>query len=164
MPPGPLPVTCRPGSPRFGFSTFTTSAPIHARASVQVGPASNCVRSTTFTPFRQLRGAKFPLILLVSSTLGTSPEQRSGTITQDGPSRKSSIPRIGMRQRSISGRRGLQSCKTAAMRFRQQQQHDDHQPEGGGAADREQQIEGHVSPPASFRRAAPGSQPSRTMR
>src|SRR5262249_40655606 len=57
---------------RFGFSTFTTSAPIHARASVQVGPASNCVRSTTFTPFRQLRGAKFPLILLVSSTLGTS--------------------------------------------------------------------------------------------
>ena len=42
-----------------------------------------------------------------------------------------------MRQRSISGRRGLQSCKTAAMRFRQQQQHDDHQPEGGGAADRD---------------------------
>src|SRR5262249_17559014 len=84
------PVTCRPGSPRFGFSTFTTSAPNHARASVQVGPASNCVRSTTFTPFRQLRGAKFPLILLVSSTLGTSPEQHSGRISQDRPSRKPS--------------------------------------------------------------------------
>src|SRR5262249_27278643 len=67
--------TCRPGSPRFGFSTFTTSAPNHARASVQVGPASNCVRSTTFTPFRQLRGANFPLILLVSSILEPSPEQ-----------------------------------------------------------------------------------------
>ena len=57
--------------------------------------------------------------------------------------RKSPIPGVGMRERSISGRRSLQSRKTAAMRFRQQQQHDDHQPEGGGAADREQQIEGH---------------------
>src|SRR5437868_1285003 len=57
----------RPGSPLFGFSILTTSAPSQARASVQVGPASNWVRSTTRTPFRQLSGAKFPLILCVSS-------------------------------------------------------------------------------------------------
>src|SRR5215213_1267488 len=52
----------RPGSPLFGFSILTTSAPSQASASVQVGPASNCVRSTTRTPCRQLSGAKFPLI------------------------------------------------------------------------------------------------------
>jgi hypothetical protein len=32
------------------------------------------------------------------------------------------------------------------MRFRQQQPHDGHQPEGGGAADREQQIAELSSP------------------
>jgi hypothetical protein len=96
-----------------------------------------------------------PVIPLVSSTLGTSPEQRSGTITQDRPSRKSSTPRTGIAT-TVNAR--------SAMRFRQQQQDDDHQPEGGGAADRVQQIEGHVSPPASFRRAALVSQPSRTTR
>src|ERR1041385_4847188 len=53
----------RPGSPLFGFSILTTSAPSHASASVQVGPASNWVKSTTRTPLRQLSGAKFPLIL-----------------------------------------------------------------------------------------------------
>src|SRR3954470_14983925 len=52
----------RPGSPLFGFSILTTSAPSQASASVQVGPASNWVRSTTRTPCRQLSGAKFPLI------------------------------------------------------------------------------------------------------
>src|ERR1035437_5029400 len=31
----------RPGSPFFGFSTLTTSAPSQASASVQDGPASN---------------------------------------------------------------------------------------------------------------------------
>src|SRR5947199_9698565 len=60
----------RPGSPLFGFSILTTSAPSHAKASVQVGPASNWVRSTTRTPCRQLRGAKFPLILCISSLAG----------------------------------------------------------------------------------------------
>src|SRR5450759_516925 len=43
----------RPGSPPTGFSTFTTSAPSHARTWVQEVPASNCVRSSTRTPVRQ---------------------------------------------------------------------------------------------------------------
>src|SRR5690349_20618336 len=40
----------RPGSPRLGTSTLTTSAPNQASASVQEGPASNCVRSSTLMP------------------------------------------------------------------------------------------------------------------
>src|SRR5205823_11343716 len=44
----------RPGSPRPGFSILTTSAPNHARTSVQVVPASNWVKSTTLTPSRNL--------------------------------------------------------------------------------------------------------------
>src|SRR5580700_1378811 len=43
----------RPGSPAEGFSSLTTSAPSQAIASVQEGPASNCVRSNTRTPARQ---------------------------------------------------------------------------------------------------------------
>src|SRR5215212_1079291 len=43
----------RPGSPRPGFSILTTSAPSQAKLSVQDGPASNCVKSTTLTPSRQ---------------------------------------------------------------------------------------------------------------
>src|SRR4051794_33128981 len=43
----------RPGSPRPGFSILTTSAPSQARLSVQDGPASNWVKSTTRTPSRQ---------------------------------------------------------------------------------------------------------------
>src|SRR4029079_4896839 len=62
------------GSPLRGFSIFTTSAPSQASASVQVGPASNWVRATTRTPFRQFSGAKFPLIPCVSSYGGISPE------------------------------------------------------------------------------------------
>src|SRR5271170_3115055 len=53
----------RPGSPDLGFSILTTSAPSQASASVQVGPASNWVRSTTFTPAKHCRGAKFPLMV-----------------------------------------------------------------------------------------------------
>src|SRR5215207_7968608 len=45
----------RPGSPRPGFSILTTSAPNHASTSVQVVPASNCVKSTTLTPCRKLK-------------------------------------------------------------------------------------------------------------
>src|ERR1700756_3919815 len=52
----------RPGSPPCGFSTLTTSAPSQASASVQEGPASNCVRSNTRTPTRQLRGALLSVI------------------------------------------------------------------------------------------------------
>src|SRR5208282_2371056 len=39
--------------PPFGFSTLAMSAPIQASASVQVVPASNCVRSSTRIPARQ---------------------------------------------------------------------------------------------------------------
>src|SRR5438093_12272290 len=39
----------------FGFSIFTTSAPSQPRASVQDGPASNWVKSTTFTPSRKAK-------------------------------------------------------------------------------------------------------------
>ena len=45
----------RPGSPLFGFSILTTSAPSQASASVQVGPASNWVRSTTRTPLQAVK-------------------------------------------------------------------------------------------------------------
>src|SRR5262249_52415908 len=43
----------RPGSPRFGFSTLTTSAPSQASASVHAGPASHWGKSTTGTPERK---------------------------------------------------------------------------------------------------------------
>src|SRR5438552_1953693 len=52
----------RPGSPRPGFSILTTSAPNHARTSVQVVPASNCVKSTTLTPCRKLKSCVLSLI------------------------------------------------------------------------------------------------------
>src|SRR5213075_1136356 len=52
----------RPGSPRPGFSIFTTSAPNHASTSVQVVPASNWVKSTTLTPFRNSKSCVMPLI------------------------------------------------------------------------------------------------------
>src|SRR5262249_28945983 len=51
----------RPGSPVRGFSTFTTSAPSHARASVHEGPASNWVKSTTRMPSRQLSSTLMPI-------------------------------------------------------------------------------------------------------
>ncbi len=49
----------RPGSPNFGFSTLTTSAPSQASASVQDGPASNCEKSSTRTPLRQFKETWF---------------------------------------------------------------------------------------------------------
>src|SRR5215471_3158256 len=52
----------RPGSPVFGFSIFTTSAPSQASASVHEGPASNCVKSTTRTPSRQSSSTPTPAI------------------------------------------------------------------------------------------------------
>src|SRR5712672_1880171 len=53
----------RPGSPPFGFSTLTTSAPSWASTSVQVGPASNCDRSSTRTPARQFGAAAASVIV-----------------------------------------------------------------------------------------------------
>src|SRR5262245_11647599 len=52
----------RPGSPVFGFSILTTSAPSHASASVHDVPASNCVKSTIRMPARQLRSWALSLI------------------------------------------------------------------------------------------------------
>src|SRR5437763_4446127 len=52
----------RPGSPRPGFSILTTSAPNQASTSVQVVPASNWVKSTTFTPCRKLSSWMLSLI------------------------------------------------------------------------------------------------------
>src|SRR2546426_11948078 len=52
----------RPGSPVFGFSILTTSAPSQASASVQDVPASNWVKSTTRMPARKLRSWQFSLI------------------------------------------------------------------------------------------------------
>src|SRR6516165_5524661 len=57
----------RPGSPVFGFSILTTSAPSQARASVQDGPASNCVKSTIRTPSRQSSSTPIPSIARYSS-------------------------------------------------------------------------------------------------
>src|SRR6476646_9840929 len=51
------PPNARPGSPLFGFSSLTTSAPSHASASVQDGPASNWVRSRIRMPVRQPESA-----------------------------------------------------------------------------------------------------------
>src|SRR5262245_30921629 len=47
--------TRRAGSPVFGFSILTTSAPSQASASVHEGPASNWVKSTTRMPARHSR-------------------------------------------------------------------------------------------------------------
>src|ERR1700738_929955 len=75
---GPVP-SARPGSPPFGFSTFTTSAPSQARASVQDGPASNCERSRTRTPSRQFGAAPASSIADCSFS-----NPRSVTIVQTG--------------------------------------------------------------------------------
>src|SRR5882724_9526911 len=53
----------RPGSPVFGFSILTTSAPSHASASVHDVPASNWVKSTTRIPERHSRSWQFSLIV-----------------------------------------------------------------------------------------------------
>src|SRR5260370_42663734 len=57
----------RPGSPPRGFSTLTTSAPSWPRTSVQVGPASNCVRSKTRIPARQFGGTAASVIVFLLS-------------------------------------------------------------------------------------------------
>src|SRR5262245_19992379 len=52
----------RPGSPVFGFSILTTSAPSQASASVQDVPASNWVKSTTRIPARHSNSWTFSFI------------------------------------------------------------------------------------------------------
>src|SRR3954468_24033830 len=64
----------RPWSPWVGSSTLTTSAPSQARASVQDVPASNWVRSTTFTPARAGRAASMvPPVLVMVLVAGEAP-------------------------------------------------------------------------------------------
>src|SRR5437773_1151399 len=62
----------RPGSPVFGFSILTTSAPSQASASVHEVPASNWVKSTTRTPARHSRSWQFSLIADLPLTVGPS--------------------------------------------------------------------------------------------
>src|SRR5262249_36038869 len=63
--------TRRAGSPVFGFSILTTSAPSQASASVQDGPASNWVKSTTRTPARHSSSWQLSLIAgLLSDSRG----------------------------------------------------------------------------------------------
>src|SRR5437899_882576 len=72
----------RPGSPVFGFSILTTSAPSHASASVQEVPASNWVKSTTRIPARQLRSWLFSFIADSPARAwltGTPAERRAGS-------------------------------------------------------------------------------------
>src|ERR1043166_168387 len=54
--------TRRAGSPVFGFSILTTSAPSQAKASVHDGPASNWVKSTTRPPARNSRSWQLSVI------------------------------------------------------------------------------------------------------
>src|ERR1700730_7546822 len=56
------PNNVRPASPPCGFSTLTTSAPSQASASVQDGPASNWVRSSTRTSARKAGNPAFVAI------------------------------------------------------------------------------------------------------
>src|SRR6516165_8755845 len=73
-----LPPSALPGSPPPGFSSFTTSAPSQASASVQDGPASNWVRSSTRTPERQLSGALFSVIGVESSKAAAKSHDSAG--------------------------------------------------------------------------------------
>src|ERR1700722_7761668 len=78
----------------FGFSIFTTSAPSHANASVQDGPASNWVKSTILMPERNLNSVVTP----------------SGAMACVGLSFMDLAPHPGatlvVRQPAISGRSG----------------------------------------------------------
>ena len=78
----------RPGSPLFGFSILTTSAPSQASASVQVGPASNWVRSTTRTPLQAVKRREISTHPCISSIRPVSPE-----LACDGKIPQNALPR-----------------------------------------------------------------------
>src|ERR1700730_15582330 len=84
-----------PGSPVFGFSILTTSAPTQASVWVQDGPASNCVKSTTRTPSRQSNSTPF--------IARTPPEKHAGTIARDVSAGKPVVLgcRLGRRQLEV---------------------------------------------------------------
>src|ERR1035437_9928475 len=84
-----------------GFSIFTTSAPSQARASVQDGPASNWVKSTTRTPARKSNVAT--LSDMVRSSLFASLAQR----------RADSKPCFGVRSRCRSARKAVDQVDSA---------------------------------------------------
>src|SRR5262245_14647070 len=74
--------TRRAGSPVFGFSIFTTSAPSQASASVHEGPASNWVKSTTRMPARKSRSWQVSLIAVSSRLLQANVLVGRGEIEQ----------------------------------------------------------------------------------
>src|ERR1700730_9499768 len=78
----------RPGSPVIGFSILTTSAPSQASASVQDGPASNCVKSTTRTPSRQSSSTPF--------IARSPPEKQAGIIARDATAGKPAVPGLAI--------------------------------------------------------------------
>src|SRR5215510_9232350 len=81
----------RPGSPVVGFSILTTSAPSQARDSVQDGPASNWVKSTTLTPSRQ--SSSTPISAMVRSSRQIFREGASPPPSCDRP-----LPRRPLRE------------------------------------------------------------------
>ena len=70
-----LPVGPRPGSPPFGRSTFTTSAPSQASACVQDVPASYCVMSKMRMPFKA--APSWPLLTLATDRWRANTHKRS---------------------------------------------------------------------------------------
>src|SRR5713101_6728402 len=76
----------RPGSPVVGFSILTTSAPSQAKDSVQDGPASNWVKSTTLTPSRQ--SSSTPISAIISSADYSAHRHLELTIAHPGAVRK----------------------------------------------------------------------------
>src|SRR5882672_6440074 len=93
----------RPGSPSPGFSILTTSAPSHASDSVQDGPASNWVKSTTLMPSRQ--SSSMPRFAINnSSLLGDAPsdEHRSRQYEQPGSGRQANPVNAAARPRRRS--------------------------------------------------------------
>src|SRR2546426_5625568 len=108
----------RPGSPVFGFSILTTSAPSQASASVQDVPASNWVKSTTRMPARQSRSWLFSLIVVpplrVGSVATASPDVDIARPAREGkihyrpprldPERSAYATPLGSRAHAAAGR------------------------------------------------------------
>src|SRR5262245_26207308 len=82
--------TRRAGSPVFGFSILTTSAPSQASASVHEGPASNWVKSTTRTPARHSRSWQLSFMIdLLTMAAETSYPIAAGAIANARPPERS---------------------------------------------------------------------------
>src|SRR5262249_10415439 len=79
----------RPGSPVVGFSIVTTLAPSQARDSVQDGPASNWVKSTTLTPSRQSSSTPISAIAYSSRQMPPAQPRCSAGIAETSSGRAS---------------------------------------------------------------------------